>query len=73
MTCSLLNLYHRLPAPARSVAASMRGYYLRSWRYGLETERLVDGVGAKADYSIANTGTIEEFSRRIREILEEAS
>lgn len=36
----LLSLYYRLPAPARSWAATMRGYYLRSWRYGRETERI---------------------------------
>lgn len=34
----LLDIYYRLPAPARSVAASVRGYYLRSWRYGSQTE-----------------------------------
>jgi phenylacetate-CoA ligase len=37
----LLALYHRLPAPARSWAACVRGLYLRSWRYGPETERLM--------------------------------
>lgn len=37
----LLQLYYRLPASARSVAASLHGYRLRSWRYGPETERLV--------------------------------
>ena len=37
----VLNLYHRLPSPARSVPASLRGFYLRSRRYGPETERLV--------------------------------
>jgi phenylacetate-CoA ligase len=36
-----LQIYHRLPAPARSLAASLRGYYLRSWRYSRETDRLV--------------------------------
>src|SRR2546428_3945524 len=41
MSDTLLRLYHRLPAPTRSVAASLRGAYLRSWRYGPETERLV--------------------------------
>jgi phenylacetate-CoA ligase len=41
MSDTLLRLYHRLPAPARSVAASLRGLYLRSWRYGPESERLV--------------------------------
>jgi phenylacetate-CoA ligase len=37
----LLQLYHRLPVPTRSVAASLRGLYLRSWRYGPESEQLV--------------------------------
>ena len=36
----LLNLYHRLPAPLRSLVASARGYHLRAWRYGADTERL---------------------------------
>jgi len=36
-----LHIYHRLPAPARSVAASLRGLSLHRWRYGPETERLV--------------------------------
>jgi phenylacetate-CoA ligase len=38
---TLLRLYHHLPAPMRSIAASLRGFYLRSWRYGPETEWLV--------------------------------
>ena len=42
MSDTLLHLYHRLPGPARAVAASLRGLYLRSWRYGPETERLVE-------------------------------
>ncbi|MBI5629281.1 MAG: phenylacetate--CoA ligase family protein [Elusimicrobia bacterium] len=36
-----LQIYHRLPYPLRVLAASARGYYLRSWRYGPETEGLV--------------------------------
>jgi phenylacetate-CoA ligase len=35
-----LRVYHRLPAPARSIAATLEGYYLRWWRYGPMTERL---------------------------------
>jgi len=35
-------LYDHLPARWRSVPASLRGYYLRRWRYGAETERLVE-------------------------------
>lgn len=36
-----MKVYHRLPASLRSAAASLRGFYLRSWRYGADTERLV--------------------------------
>jgi len=39
---ALLNVYHRLPPFARDWAATARGYYLRRWRYGPETERLVE-------------------------------
>ena len=39
---AILAAYHRLPAPARNVVSSVRGLYLRSWRYGGETERLVE-------------------------------
>lgn len=42
MNRTLLELYHRSPSPLRSAAASLRGYQLRSWRYGPETERLVE-------------------------------
>ena len=34
-------LYHRLPGPLRTVAASVHGRRLRRWRYGPETDRLV--------------------------------
>ncbi len=37
----LLRLYHSLPGGPRSVLASLRGYQLRAWRYGPETDRLV--------------------------------
>jgi phenylacetate-CoA ligase len=39
---TLLWLYHRLPVPLRTVAASWQGLRLRSWRYGPDTDRLVD-------------------------------
>jgi len=38
---TLLHLYHGLPIPLRSAAATLRGLYLRWWRYGPESERLV--------------------------------
>ena len=36
-----LNLYHQLPYPLKFIAASLRGYYLHWWRYGHDTEILV--------------------------------
>lgn len=42
MTSDLfLSLYHRLPSPLQSAAATARGLALRSWRYGADTDRLV--------------------------------
>lgn len=43
----LLKIYHRLPYPARSLMAMARGYQLRRWRYGPETERLVEEALAR--------------------------
>ena len=40
MRDGVLALYHRLPARARSAAATVHGLYLRRWRYGPENERL---------------------------------
>lgn len=36
----LLAYYHQLPPALRHSIASLRGYYLRHWRYGPETDRL---------------------------------
>jgi phenylacetate-CoA ligase len=41
MNDALVKLYHLLPVPLRSLAASLRGYHLRTWRYGKETNQLV--------------------------------
>ncbi len=38
---SLLRLYHLFPYPLKVLAASAWGAYLRWWRYGPETERLI--------------------------------
>lgn len=37
-----LRIYHKMPAWSRSFAASLRGYYLNSWRYDKNTEKLVE-------------------------------
>jgi phenylacetate-CoA ligase len=39
---TLLNVYHALPSPLRTLAVSLRGYYLNYWRYSSQTERLVE-------------------------------
>ena len=36
-----MRLFHQAPPPLRSLIASARGWQLRSWRYGPETEALV--------------------------------
>ncbi len=38
---SSLRLYHRLPPFAQSLVATARGLYLRWWRYGPDSDRLV--------------------------------
>ena len=38
----LLSIYQRLPYPFKILAASIRGYHLRWWRYGKDTERWVE-------------------------------
>lgn len=37
-----VNIYHALPYQMRSAAASLYGFHLRSWRYGPETEHLIE-------------------------------
>jgi phenylacetate-coenzyme A ligase PaaK-like adenylate-forming protein len=42
MSVRLMSVYNLLPLQVRPVAASLRGFYLRAWRYGPETDRLVE-------------------------------
>lgn len=44
MKGGLLRLYHRSPPFMRSVAASLRGYYLRGWRYAADTDERVEAA-----------------------------
>lgn len=57
---TLLNLYHHLPPFARDLAASARGYYLRWWRYGPETERLVEEALERDHWSSEQWKTWQE-------------
>ena len=47
----LLKVYYTLPAALRSVAASLRGFYLQSWRYGPETDRLVQEALSRENWT----------------------
>lgn len=51
MSPSTLRIYHRLPPPLRSVAATLHGWRLRRWRYGPETERLVEEALERESWS----------------------
>ena len=51
MTSTWLKVYYSLPVSLRSIAASMRGLYLRSWRYGPETERLAEEAIGREGWS----------------------
>lgn len=46
-------LYFRLPGPARSVAATLQGLYLRWWRYGPGSERLAREALEREHWSVA--------------------
>ena len=47
-----LKLYHHLPYPLRVLTASARGYSLRRWRFGPETERLVEEAFEREHWSL---------------------
>ncbi|MCM3874268.1 MAG: hypothetical protein ND895_26560 [Pyrinomonadaceae bacterium] len=47
----LLKLYYRLPLAGRTLAASARGLYLRSWRYGADTDQLVEDAINRESWS----------------------
>lgn len=55
-----LSLYHSLPYPLRVLAASARGAYLRWWRYGPETERLVEEALERETWSPERWKTWQE-------------
>jgi phenylacetate-CoA ligase len=67
----LLSLYHRAPQTVRRQAAHLRGLYLRAWRYGRETEALVEQALDRERWSP------EQWERwqkaRLRTVLERAA
>ena len=78
MRSSSLFLYHSLPASLRPVVATLRGLYLRSWRYGPETDKLAretlerdhwtpqqwhDWQQQRLDYVLRRASTLVPFYR----------
>jgi phenylacetate-CoA ligase len=51
MSNILFEIYHRMPYPMRVLAASLRGWYLRGWRYGAATEKHVQEALAREHWS----------------------
>lgn len=66
-----LEIYHRLPALPKSVVASARGYQLRSWRYGKETEKLVETILERDSWTPENWRSWRE--ERLARILDRAA
>lgn len=60
MNNTLVKLYHHMPQPVRTLAASLHGLYLRSWRYGPETERLVEEAISREGWSLDQWRTWQE-------------
>src|SRR6476646_10589985 len=71
MNSVLLQLCHELPSPLRSLAASLRGLYLRSWRYGSETERLVEEALSRESWSLKQWKVWQE--ERLAHVLHRAA
>jgi phenylacetate-CoA ligase len=67
----LLNVYHRLPSPARSVVASLRGYYLNWSRYGGGTEEQVEAALERERWSREKLADLQ--NERLAYILERAA
>ena len=60
MRDSLLNFYHHLPPSLRSLAGSLNGLRLRHWRYGPETERLIEEANERDSWSQERWKTWQE-------------
>src|SRR5687767_679369 len=67
----LLKVYHRLPSPARSAVASLRGYYLNWSRYGGGTEEQVEAALERERWSREKLADLQ--SERLAYILERAA
>jgi phenylacetate-CoA ligase len=71
MSDTLLRLYHASPYALRVAAASLRGYYLRRWRFGPETEAMVEEILERDRWSTEKWN--EYRTARLAALLERAS
>ena len=55
-----LDLYYKLPPPIRNAAVSLWGTYLRWWRYGANTEPLIEEALARETWSYHQWKTWQE-------------
>ena len=51
MSDRVLHLYQSLPYPLRCLVASLRGLQLRRWRYGPDTDQLVQEALARENWN----------------------
>jgi phenylacetate-CoA ligase len=56
----LMRVYHRLPGSAKWAAAAAVGLYLRQWRYGSQTDRLVAEALERDHWSAEQWRTYQE-------------
>lgn len=66
-----LRLYHQMPPVLRNAAATLRGYQLRAWRYGADTERLVEEALERDSWSSQQWKAYQE--QRLSYILHRAA
>lgn len=71
MRDALLSVYQGLPGPVRSVAASVHGWYLSSWRYGPDAESLVEEALEREAWSLERWASWQE--ERLAVLLERAA
>lgn len=71
MSPTLLKAYHLLPPFARNWAATARGWQLKRWRYGPETDRLVQEALARDTWSQEQWAMWQ--NKRLGEVLEHAA
>jgi phenylacetate-CoA ligase len=71
MNPTWIQLYYRLPSALRALAATVRGYQLRSWRYGPETDQIAEKALARERISGRDWSAWQQ--ERLRKVLHRAA